>query len=154
MKEKLKMLVVMMVLLALVFALPVLAEGQEAAAKACGFESGRKTDKSKRVQTHLMAPGLPVLGGAAAAMVCRVRQVVKYSGWRSLPQALQPRNTASSTTSMAALSSDSHIRAMRHSRSRHCSTPCQYSWSFTLLPPFLPIRPSGAPLCPGAYKIF
>ena len=56
----------------------MLAEGQEAAAKACGFESGRKTDKSKRVQTHLMAPGLPVLDGAAAAMVCRVRQVVKY----------------------------------------------------------------------------
>ena len=53
-------------------------EGQEAEAKACGFESGRKTDKSKRVQTHLMAPGLPVLDGAAAAMVCRVRQVVKY----------------------------------------------------------------------------
>lgn len=60
------------------FSLSVLAEGQEAAAKACGFESGRKTDKSKRVQTHLMAPGLPVLDGAAAAMVCRVRQVVKY----------------------------------------------------------------------------
>ena len=56
----------------------LLAERQEAAAKACGFESGRKTDKSKRVQTHLMAPGLPVLDGAAAAMVCRVRQVVKY----------------------------------------------------------------------------
>ena len=52
------------------FSLSVLAEGQEAAAKACGFESGRKTDKSKRVQTHLMAPGLPVLDGAAAAMVC------------------------------------------------------------------------------------
>ena len=52
------------------FSLSVLAEGQEAEAKACGFESGRKTDKSKRVQTHLMAPGLPVLDGAAAAMVC------------------------------------------------------------------------------------
>ena len=60
------------------FSLSVLAEGQEAEAKACGYQSGRKVDKSARVRYVVTEDGLPVLEGAAAWMVCKVRQTVEY----------------------------------------------------------------------------
>ena len=60
------------------FSLSVLAEGQEAEAKACGFQSGRKVDKSTRVCYRVTEQGLPVIEGAASYMICKVRQTVVY----------------------------------------------------------------------------
>lgn len=60
------------------FSLSVLAEGQETEAKACGYQSGRKTDKYARVHCQMTPAGLPVVEGAAAWMDCKVRQTVVY----------------------------------------------------------------------------
>lgn len=59
------------------FSLSVLAEGQEAEAKACGFQSGRRTDKSQKV-SYRLEEGLPVIEGAASYMICQVKQTVVF----------------------------------------------------------------------------
>ena len=60
------------------FSLSVLAAGQELTAKVCGFQSGRRVDKSKSVEYRLEA-GLPVVAGSAAYLICKVRQTVAYA---------------------------------------------------------------------------
>lgn len=60
------------------FSLSVLAKGQELEAKSCGYQSGRKFDKAKRVKFHVTDQGLPVIEGAAAYMICKVKQTVVY----------------------------------------------------------------------------
>lgn len=60
-----------------VFSLSVLAEDQYQAAKDCGFQSGRKADKVSRVSCH-WEQDLPVLDGAAAWLLCKVRQTVDF----------------------------------------------------------------------------
>ena len=60
------------------FSVSVLAQTQKKEAIACGFQSGRKTDKSKRVEFRLTEQGLPVISGAASYMICKVKQTVVY----------------------------------------------------------------------------
>jgi flavin reductase (DIM6/NTAB) family NADH-FMN oxidoreductase RutF len=55
----------------------VLAEGQEDIAKACGFVSGRKKDKTALVPCRLNEKGLPEILEAAAILKCRVKKVFK-----------------------------------------------------------------------------
>lgn len=58
------------------FTVSVLSEGQEAAAKACGFVSGRRTDKTQLVPVQYVN-GIPYVEGGAAVMECRLKETVK-----------------------------------------------------------------------------
>lgn len=56
------------------FTISVLAKGQENIAKACGYDSGLKVDKTKRVDFKLTEEGLPVISNAVAHMTCSVTE--------------------------------------------------------------------------------
>ena len=60
------------------FSLAVLSDQQQLEAKKCGYQSGRTVDKDERVEHHLAAHGLPIVAGATANMICKVKQVVPY----------------------------------------------------------------------------
>jgi flavin reductase (DIM6/NTAB) family NADH-FMN oxidoreductase RutF len=60
------------------FSVAVLADNQELEAKNCGYQSGRAVDKDKRIKHHLADYGLPIVEGATANMICKVKKTVLY----------------------------------------------------------------------------
>lgn len=54
------------------FTVSVLKDTQKHAALACGRVSGRKEDKTKRVETEYTEEGIPMIKDAAAQLVCKV----------------------------------------------------------------------------------
>lgn len=59
------------------FTVSVLGSRQREAALACGRVSGRKTDKTRLVDTVYTESGIPMVAGAAAQLECRVLDVNK-----------------------------------------------------------------------------
>lgn len=59
------------------FVLSILGEGQEDVAKICGFQSGRRTDKTAQAACVYNWEELPEIEGAAAVLYCEVKKVIK-----------------------------------------------------------------------------